>query len=138
MSQSDQALRERLTRERDLGNFAELHLTLDQLEDISLLEKRRKLGKGELSTIAVARNHRQAVLTDDQKARRLAEEFCERGMVQTTPHLLGWLFFTTELLDSDLKVIVNEHEQVDGPLAKYFDEMYRRALERRAMDANFG
>jgi len=136
-SQADKTLRGRLEQERTRGQFAAFHLTLDELEDVSLLARRRNLGKGELTTIAFARRNRQAVLTDDQKARRLAQTFCDPGMVQTTPQLLGWLFFTTELLDSDLKAIVCEHEHVNRPLCKYFDEMYRQALERRAVNASF-
>jgi hypothetical protein len=135
---ADTVLRERLVRQRQLGRFEEFHLTLDELEDIALLERRRKLAKGELSSIAFARKNRQAVLTDDQKARRLAEEVCDQGMVQTTPQLLGWLFFTARLLDSDLKEVVREHEQVNRPLAKHFQEMYRQGLEHRAMDHRSG
>lgn len=130
---ADSVLKERLVRQRKLGRFEEFHLTLDELEDIALLERRRKLAKGELSTIAFARKNRQAVLTDDQKARRLAHEVCDREMVQTTPQLLGWLFFTAGLLDSDLNEVVKEHEQVNRPLAKHFQEMYRQGLEHRAM-----
>lgn len=31
-------------------------------------------------------------MTDDQGARKLAENSLDMGMVQTTPHLFGWLF----------------------------------------------
>jgi predicted nucleic acid-binding protein len=135
---ADTVLRERLLRQRELGRFQEFHLTLDELEDVALLERRRKLAKGELSSIAFARKNRQAVLTDDQKARRLANEVCDDGMVQTTPQLLGWLFFTRSLIDSDLKEVMKEHEEVNRPLKKHFEEMYRQGLERRAMVTSLG
>lgn len=89
----DSILRKRLSRERALGRFQEFHLTLDELEDIAMLERRRRLGKGELSSIAFARRTRQAFLTDDRRAKRLADEVCDAGMCQSTPDMLGWLFF---------------------------------------------
>jgi hypothetical protein len=137
-TEADRILRERLIRQRELGRFTEFHLTLEELEDVSLLERRKKLAKGELSSIAFARKNRQAVLTDDQKARRLAGEVCDRGMVQTTPQLVGWLFFSAQLLDVDLKMVLKEHQEVNRPLAKYFEEMCRQGLERRAVEAASG
>jgi len=54
-------------------------------------------------------------------------------LVQTTPHLLGWLFFANFLSDSDLPTIINEHEKkYNRKLAKYFTEMYYRALDYRS------
>ena len=132
---ADNILRERLVQQRHLGRFTEFHLTLEELEDVAVLERRQKLAKGELSSIAFARKNRQAVLTDDRKARRLADEVCDRGMVQTTPQLVGWLFFSAQLLDSDLNTLLKEHREVNRPLAKYFEEMYREGLERRAVQA---
>ena len=132
---ADNILRERLIQQRHLGRFTEFHLTLEELEDVAVLERRQKLAKGELSSIAFARKNRQAVLTDDRKARRLADEVCDRGMVQTTPQLVGWLFFSAQLLDSDLNMLLKEHREVNRPLAKYFEEMYREGLERRAVQA---
>ena len=49
--------------------------------------------------------------------------------------LLGWLFFTVQLLDSDLDKILQEHEQVGRPLRPHFEEMYLRGLERLEMEA---
>jgi len=55
-----------------------------------------------------------------------------RQFVQTTPHLLGWLFFTNFLSDSDLNPIIDEHKKLNRPLEKYFIEMYKRALDYRS------
>jgi hypothetical protein len=127
-------LKQRLIRQRELGRFQDFHFTLDELEEVAILERRRKLGKGELSSIAFAKKNRQAILTDDRQAGRLANEVCDHGMVQTTPQLLGWLFFTAGLLDSDLQRVVEEHEEVNRPLAKHFGTMYHQGLEHRAME----
>lgn len=99
--------------------------------EIELLENRRKLNKGELSSIAFAKKTRQAFLTDDQKARQLAEEVMEPRMAQTIPHLFGWLYFTYRLNDADKDLIINEHKKLNLILAKYFEEMYQKTLAYR-------
>jgi hypothetical protein len=93
------------------------------LHEVEILEKRKRLGKGELSSIAFAKRTGQAFMTDDQKARRLALEVIP-GLVQTTPHLLGWLLFEGTLEDSDKTIVIAEHEELQLPLRKYFEETY--------------
>jgi hypothetical protein len=131
VTSADTILRERLTREKELGRFQEFHSTLAELEDIALLQRRRRLGKGELSSIALARRARQAFMTDDRKAKRLANEVCDAGMCQTTPELLGWLFFIGALADADLSSVLREHAEVSRPLAASFQDKYREALQYR-------
>lgn len=96
-----------------------------------LLEK--GLCKGELSAIALAQKIGQACLTDDQKARRLAESTLAAGKTQTTTHLVGWLFFERHLTDVDLNVIVVQHEAMERPLAKYFKATYEEACRCRLL-----
>src|SRR5258708_14274039 len=43
-SEADTILRNRLVRARESGQFREFHLTIDELEDVAVLERRRKLG----------------------------------------------------------------------------------------------
>ena len=121
----------RPTGDRD-GKFNSYHLDIEDLQEVALLQKRKNLGNGELASIAFAKKTNQAFLTDDKKARTLAEEIMVRQFVQTTPHLLGWLFFTNFLSDSDLKPIIDENKKHNRPLAEYFTEMYRRALDYRS------
>jgi hypothetical protein len=52
-------------------------------------------------------------------------------MVQTTPHLFGWLFFSGRLSDGEKSAIIEEHNSLGRPLEKYFEEMYNRALQYR-------
>ena len=125
-------MQNRLREARKDGKFQSYHLDLEDLQEVDILQKRKNLGKGELASIAFAKKTSQAFLTDDKNARKLAEEVMFRKFVQTTPHLIGWLFFENFLGDSDLKPIVNEHEQHNRPLSKYFNEMYRIALDYRS------
>jgi hypothetical protein len=50
-------------------------------------------------------------------------------MVQTTAHLLGWLFFESFLSDGDLNRIIDEHKNYNGKLEVYFVVIYNRALD---------
>ena len=75
--------------------------------NLDVLEKRRNLGKGELSSIVFAKKAGQPFLTDDKGARNLAESILNKDQVQTTPHLCGWLFYKNILTDSDKDSIIN-------------------------------
>ena len=126
-------LKDRLRNERSEGAFQTYHLDIEDLQDIIILENRKRLSKGELSSIAFARKTRQAFLTDDQKARKLASQVMDRTKVQTTPHLFGWLYFTNRLGDRDKDQVIQEHCHFRRPLASYFEEMYQEALRCRLM-----
>ena len=88
----DVELQDRLRRERATGFFGDCSLDIGDLQEVDILEKRMRVGKGELSSIAFAKKARLAFMTDDQKARRLASAVVGSSRVQTTPHLFGWLF----------------------------------------------
>jgi len=122
-------LLKRLKEQRIQGKLTDYHIAVEDLQEIEILQHRRNLSKGELSSIVLAKKTRQAFLTDDQSARILAQTILEPKMVQTTPHLFGWLFYRAFLLDSDKDQIIKEHCALARPLAKYFEEMYLKALE---------
>jgi hypothetical protein len=130
---SDTELRSRFKDARESGSISVFSLSVDDLQVVELLEQRKRLGKGELSSIAFALKTRQAVLTDDQKARGLAASVLIGPGAQTTPHLLGWLFFHNHLSDSEKDVIVIEHVQLGRPLKKFFEEAYLEACRCRLM-----
>ncbi|MCG9892794.1 MAG: hypothetical protein MH252_17180 [Thermosynechococcaceae cyanobacterium MS004] len=128
----DIALQNLLRQEMEDGRFQHYPLDIEDLQEIGLLQKRKKLGKGELASIAYAKKTPLAFLTDDRGARNLAEEVLTHHKVQTTAHLLGWLFFESLLSDSDLNRIIDEHKKYNGKLEKYFIVMYERALDFRS------
>lgn len=128
----DIALQNLLRQEMQNGNFKNYHLDIEDLQEIEVLQKRKNLGKGELASIAFAKKTYQAFLTDDRGARNLAEAVLTHHRVQTTAHLLGWLFFERYLSDGDLSLIIEQHKQYKGKLEKYFIVMYHRALDFRA------
>lgn len=117
--------------ERINGSFKSYSLALEDLQEVEILEKRNRLSKSELSSIAYARRTCQGFLTDDQQARKLALEVIP-GLVQTTPHLFGWLTFEGTLNDSDKAVVITEHEQLELPLRQHFEEVYQIAKQYRS------
>lgn len=130
-SPAEEELKNRLRTEQQNGQFRVCELTTDDLLEMDILESRKKLGKGELSSIAFAKRTPQAFQTDDKSARKLAQQVMQEKLVQTTPHLFGWLYFTQRLGDSDKEAIIEEHERHQRPLRNQFEEMYLRALQYR-------
>ncbi|MFH1468335.1 MAG: hypothetical protein ABIO70_28360 [Pseudomonadota bacterium] len=130
--EGDEEILQRFRAWRQEGLWPVHSLEVDDLFDIELLEQRRRLGKGELSSMVLARKLGAAVLTDDQKGRRLAE--CYLGsprLVQTTPHLFGWLLFEGRLADSDKDAVIKEHNKVGRPLEPFFERIFMKALEMK-------
>ncbi|MCD6274046.1 MAG: hypothetical protein J7K30_14675 [Deltaproteobacteria bacterium] len=137
-SEPEKKLRGRLIDERKKGvQFIDYSLDIEDLQEIEILENRKRLGKGELSSIIFAKKTRQAFMTDDKKARNLAESVLDNTMIQTTPHLFGWLFYSNILNDSDKNGIIKEHSEFRttqwGNLSKFFEIMYNKALEYKLM-----
>ena len=127
-TESDYELRRRLQAEQRRGSFVAHSCSIGDLQDVKVIENRRRLGMGEISSIAFAMRIGQAVLTDDQKARKLAQSVGHK-LVQTTPHLLSWLIFTRRLGDADVPIVVNQHQALGGDLTPHLNEAYRLALQ---------
>jgi predicted nucleic acid-binding protein len=121
---------QRLAKEQGRGGFATHSCDIDDLQAIKVLESRKRLGKGELSSVAFAMKIGQAVITDDMKARKLAED-SGHSLTQTTPHLFSWLIFRGRLLDSDKSTVIKQHKEMDRPLAPHFETAYEMALQCR-------
>lgn len=128
LTPSDVELRTRLVTEQTKGQFGAQSCDLDDLQTIVLLQNRQRLGRGELSSIAFAMRYGQAVLTDDQKARRLASQ-AGHAIVQTTPHLFSWLVFTGRLDHIDKGTVITEHTNLGSVLTKHLEEAYTIALQ---------
>ena len=130
-SEKEQQLIDKLKKLIELKKFNPISITIEDLQDANVFENRKNFGKGEISSIIFAKKTLLSFLTDDQKARNLANEILDKDKVQTTPHLLGWLFYNGLLLDSDFNEIVSEHNSFNRPLEKYFNEVYFEAMRFR-------
>jgi len=127
-SAAETELMRRLTQEQKRGGFAAHSCDIGDLQAIKLLESRKRLGKGELSSIAFAMKIGQAVITDDMKARRLAKD-SGHAYIQTTPHLFAWLIFKGRLGDSDKGTVITQHKAMNRPLTPHFKTAYEMALQ---------
>jgi predicted nucleic acid-binding protein len=123
-------LMERLEKEQARGAFAAHSCSISDLQAVELLESRKRLGKGELSSIAFAMKIGHAIITDDKKARKLAET-SGHALTQTTPHLFAWLIFKGYLGDGDRATVIEQHQAMERPLAPHFDAAYSMALQCR-------
>lgn len=136
-SPEEQELMSRLRCQHERGGIVAYSLDVADLQEVAVLETRRRVSKGELSSIVFAKKTQQAFLTDDKGARKLAETVLASQMTQTTPHLFGWLFFTCKLVDGDKDQIIDEHERLKRPLRKYLEEMYFEALRCRSLSTAY-
>ncbi|MFZ4929152.1 hypothetical protein [Chryseobacterium sp. Mn2064] len=131
----------KLEREISKQKFTTHSITIDDLQDIEILNNRKKLGKGELSAIVFAQKTRQAFLTDDKKARKLGIDVLGKENVQTTPHLVGYCFYKRYLLDTDYSTLINEHTSTLkgswGNLSNFFKEVYEHSLQIHLMERKF-
>jgi len=64
----------------------------------------------------------------DIRHRKLAID-AGHPLVQTTPHLFSWLIFTRWLGDSDVPLVVDQHQALDGDLAPHLNRAYDLALQ---------
>lgn len=127
-TKADRELRQKLEVEQRGGAFKAHSCSIGDLQNVRVLAERKRLGMGEISSIAFAMKIGHAVLTDDQKARKLATDTGHR-LVQTTPHLFSWLIFTRRLGDSDVPLVVDQHQTLDGNLAPHLHRAYELALQ---------
>lgn len=127
---NEQTLMDRLRAEQRRGAFQTHSCDIEDLQTIELLEKRKKLGKGELSSIAFAMKIHQGFITDDRKAWQLAKD-SGNPHAQTTPHLFSWLIFTGRLGDGDKDTVITQHADAGRHIARQLQTAYEIALQCR-------
>lgn len=132
-SSSYSEIQKRLIRHKGNNKFSSYTISLEDLQDKLIVEHSQQLGIGELSSIAFSKKINQTFLTDDQKARKIAKIILGEEKVQTTPQIVGWLFYEALFSDVDLVQIIDEHNYHGRPLAKYFREVYSEACRLRSM-----
>lgn len=111
--------------------FTSVSLSVEDLQEVDRLISRKRLGKGELSALAFAQKTRQAFLSDDQKARKLALEVLPVGRTQTTPHLFSWLIFLGKISDSEKCQVIAEHLENGGDMSKHLEAAYQEGCRFR-------
>jgi predicted nucleic acid-binding protein len=128
---ADDELKRRMTHELKSARITAVHLDLEDLQEVEVLARRRNLGKGELSAIAFARRTGHAILTDDQKARKLAAAVLSPQLVQTVPHLAAWLLYTGYIGDTEFDDLIKQHRAFGRPLGPHLETARKLSLEAR-------
>lgn len=126
-------LKQRFLRESESGRFPQYRISIEDLQDLESITETKRLGMGELSSIAFAHKINHALLTDDKRAAKAAKRVIPANRVQSVPHLFGWLFFTAQLSDSDKTTVIAEHGANGQGLAIHFEGAYNMALRSRLM-----
>jgi hypothetical protein len=126
-------LQKRLKRKLDSGSIRCHPIDIEDLQDFEVLKNRKKLSTGELSVVVFARKTRQAVLTDDIGAQKLARRELGADLVQSTPHLFAWLYFNSRVNDSDKDQIVSDLLSLGRSLQPHLDEFHTEAQRCRAI-----
>ncbi len=126
-------MQSRTAREIVGGTIKCCNIDIADLQDVEVIENRMRLSRGEISSIVFAKKSQQALMTDDRKAANLARTILAAQKVQSTPHLLAWLYFNCRLQDSDKDKIVGELAALNRNLQPHLDNAYREALRCRLM-----
>ena len=82
-------LQQRLRHEIDIGDILCCTIDLEDLQDLGVLNQRKKVSKGELASMIFAKRTVQAFMTDDSKAATLARSIMPADYVQSATHLIG-------------------------------------------------
>jgi hypothetical protein len=117
------------------GSIAAHPIELEDLQQVEVLRNRKKLSIGELSVLVFAAKTQQAMLTDDIGAQKLARTHLAAAAIQSTPHLIAWLYFRSLLADADVAQIKIELTAQARNLDPHFDKFYCEAQQCRAVAA---
>lgn len=135
-SKEESELKSTLVKEMNKGRFNSFPLSIQDLQDSEIASSRKKLGLGEVSSIAFAKKISHAFLTDDRAARLFATNLLGKDRVQTTPQLFGHLVYKRMILDSEVAQIIIDHKRVGRPLEPYLKEASTEALRILLMTSN--
>lgn len=125
-------LQKRLQTKVAAGKITFHAIEIEDLQEVEVLENRRRLSTGELSVIVFAKKTRQAVLTDDVGAQNLARAELGASLVQSTAHLFAWLYFNSQMGDSDKEQIQADLHGLCRSL-KQLDGLHAEAQRCRAL-----
>ena len=126
-------LQKRLKGKIATGSMQWHPIDIEDLQEFEILRNRKRVSPGELSVIIFARKTRQAVLTDDIGAQKLARQELGAQLVQSTPHLFAWLYFNSHMSDSDKDQIVADLRSFGRSLQPHLDEYHTEAQRCRAL-----
>jgi hypothetical protein len=128
-------LQKRLKSKLEDGSITSHPIDLEDLQQVEVLRNRKRLSVGELSVLVFAAKTQQAILTDDKGAQKLARSHQQAEAIQSTPHLVAWLYFGSLLGDGDVAQVKTELAALSRNLDPHFDNFYLEAQRCRVIAA---
>ena len=128
-------LQKRLRSKLADGSISAHPIEVEDLQQVEVLRNRKRLSVGELSVLVFAGKTRQAMLTDDKGAQKLARTHLAAEAIQSTPHLVAWLYFGSLLGDADVAQVKAELAAMARNLDPHFDNFYFEAQRCRVIAA---
>jgi hypothetical protein len=126
-------LQKRLKSKLADGSIRSHPIDLEDLQTVEVLRNRKRVSVGELSVIVFAGKTQQAILTDDGGAQKLARSQLGANIVQSTPHLFAWLYFTSLLSDADKDLVASDLAKLSRNLSPHLDNFHVEAQKYRAI-----
>lgn len=87
------------------------------------------------SVLVFAAKTQLAILTDDKGAQKLARSHLQVEAIQSTPHLIAWLYFGSLLGDGDVSQVKAELAALSRSLDPHLDNFYLEAQRCRVIAA---
>jgi hypothetical protein len=128
-------LQKRLKTELEDGSITSHPIDLEDLQQVEVLRNRKRVRVGELSVLVFAAKTQQAILTDDMGAQKLARSHLQAEAIQSTPHLVAWLYFGSLLGDGDVSQVKAELAALSRNLDPHYDNFYLEAQRCRVIAA---
>lgn len=126
----------RFKKEREKKRFQDYTISIEDLQSADVLANSKRQSKGELTSIIFASKTRQAFITDDQGARKLAAKLLDPADIQTSPILLGHLVYSGKIMDSQVDEIIKEHNELEGSVSEYFKKAFYESLEEKLAETS--
>jgi hypothetical protein len=128
-------LQKRLKNKLQDGSITAYPIDLEDLQQVEVLRNRKRLSVGELSVLVFAAKTQQAILTDDKGAQKLARTHLPAEAIQSTPHLVAWLYSGSLLGDGDVAQVKAELAVLSRNLDPHFENFYLEAQRCRVIAA---
>jgi hypothetical protein len=125
-------LQSRLRCEIESGTIRQYGISIDDLQQVDVLAMRKRVSKGEISSIVFAKKTRQAFLSEDDGAVKLARTELELAMVQTSTLLFAWLLYHSWLDPSQCETVVSDLEACGRGLRQRYESACQVVINCRS------
>lgn len=131
--QRAEELDEIVARMIDSGEIQKYNIELSDLLNPAFVKHNKAKSRGELTAIVLAEKFNIGVITDDEKAQKVACGAIGKKYVESVCSLISWMYYHNNLNDSDKDKIIQEQAYFLRNQKEKFQKAYERGLEERLM-----